>query len=132
MTILLIMMLLVVGIIAMLALFGTTQLTKATLLANGQGLCYTLTGTDDQWDEMKDSVNGLSLYEGMLGQTIQALYGYYTAGSGKVRVRNTLTDRIKMNECLPMVKGQSMIWLERPFKVEDQDVIEVWTSVAGS
>ncbi len=119
------------ALLGCLLLWGTTQTCKCTLIGDDFAINFTAACTDDAYTELKDSVNTLSLYEVLKGKVVKAIYGYYTAGSGKVRVRGEGTQKIKMMECLPMIKGQHYQPCQ-PFQVQDQDVIECFSTVAGS
>ena len=112
----------------------TTQATKCTLhnANNSKALLFTKTNTDDAWGEMVDSVDSLSLYDKLKGTTVTHFTGNYTAGAGIFRIRNTVTSEIKALECLDMVKGATRRPLLRPVLITDNDVLEVFTTVAGS
>ena len=110
----------------------TDQAIKVTLFGQNLNLNFDATATDDQWNELIDAVNDLSLYEVMLGETITGACGYYTAGSGMMRIRNTQTNKVQVIEPLHMLKGQTYFSFSRPVKVNMYDVLEVFTTVAGS
>jgi hypothetical protein len=114
----------------------TTQTCRTTLVGADNGgtkaLNFTATCTDDQWNTLKDSVYTLDLFEVLKGQTIYGMRGSYTAGAGIIRVRNTISNKVKVLECLPMLKGEHYQPFRKPFVVEDQDVIECFSTVAGS
>ena len=108
-----------------------TQAIKFNMMSPSFSLSFEGTETDDQWNALPDSVNGLNLYEVMQGVTITHMNGYYTAGGAMVRVRNTQTNKVKLLEALHMVGGQRPFPV-KPFKVEMYDVLEVFPTVAGS
>ena len=81
---------------------------------------------------MVDSVDSLSLYKKMKGKTISHYMGYYTAGAGIFRIRNTDSNVVKAQENLAMIKGQRLRKLKRPVTIVDNDILEVFTTVAGS
>jgi hypothetical protein len=110
----------------------TTQATKCTLFGQNLALDFDKTATDDTWNEMLDAVNSLSLYETMLGESLHGAMGYYTAGSGMIRIRNTQNNKVKMIEPIHMIKGQRYFQFTRVVKVEMYDVLEVFSTVAGS
>ena len=115
----------------------TTQACKAVLVSDGQVFAFAVTGTDDQYNTMKDSINTLNLYEVAKGRAISKGFGSYTAGSGVFRVRNTSTQQIKAMFLGSMPKGigmsqDSIEKFDQPFVVEDNDILEVFCTVAGS
>jgi len=113
----------------------TTQTTRVSLIsADGSyGLQFTATSTDDQWNEQLDSVNGLSLYKVIpLGTVIDRFIGQYADGCACFRVRNTADNRVKCIENLPMIKGQYVDKIYTPFKVEMNDVVEVFCTAEQS
>jgi len=110
----------------------TTQTCRATLFGGSKALNFTATCTDDQWNELKDSVFTLSLYEVMQGETITALRGSYAAGGAQLRIRNTQSNQVKVIECLPMTKGEYVRPLTRPVQIQMYDVVEVFSTIAGS
>jgi len=110
----------------------TTQTCKVTVSGPRGAIGLTATCTDDTFTELKDDVNTLSLYQVAKGMPINMVGGYYTAGSGIFRVRNTLTNAIKILDCLPMVKGAHIWPIKTPFVVQDNDILEVYCTVAGT
>ena len=115
----------------------TTQTCGAVLVSEDQVFAFTLTCTDDQFNTMKDSINTLNLYEVAKGRLITKGFGYYTAGSGVFRVRNTSTQKVKAMFLGTMVKGiggggDAVEKFDQPFVVEDNDILEVYCTVAGS
>jgi len=112
----------------------TTQAVTCTLINKSGSLAleFNATATDDQWNELTDSVNSLSLYKVMKGETITRLYGKYADGCGCVRIRNTSSNKVKMIENIPMAKGQYVFPCYFPVKVEDQDVIEAFVTAEQS
>lgn len=111
----------------------TTQAMKVTLITQGASMAleFDKTNTDDAWAEAVDTIDSKSLYKKMKGRVITHFLGYYTAGTGMFRIRNPNSGVIKARECLHMVKGQKMTELKKPVRVEDDDVIEVFSTVAG-
>ena len=113
------------------------QTCGAVLVSGGQVFAFTLSCTNDQFNTMKDSINTLNLYEVAKGRVIEKGFGYYTAGSGVFRVRNTSTQQIKAMFLGTMVLGMggggdAIEKFDVPFTVEDNDILEVYCTVAGS
>lgn len=111
----------------------TTQTCKVTLTGPQGAVGMTATCTDDAWNELKDDVNTLSLYQVAKGRGFTSCMGYYTVGSAIFRVRNTQSNLIKALMTLPMVKGAGAIqYFAKPFSVSDNDILEVYCTVAGT
>lgn len=112
----------------------TTQDVKVTLMNKNRALAieFEASATVDEWTEIKDSINSLALGEVLAGQVIDAYIGYYTAGSGMLRIRNSQSGGVvKLLGGLHMIKGQKPV-PHRPIRIGPDDVIEVFTTVAGS
>lgn len=105
----------------------TTQTVYAQVHGPRGGMDYTATCTDDAWTELKSGTGTLSLYETLLGYPINQVLGSYAAGGGMVRVRNTVTNRVKMIEPLPIVTEERTGFLDQPFVVENYDILEAFT-----
>jgi hypothetical protein len=112
----------------------TTQAVKVSIKnADGSQMVeFECTSTDDSWNDLLDSVNSDQLWEAMRGQRIVSYMGYYTAGAGILRVYNKTTNKVKALGCIHMIKGQVEVAWDRPFTVQDQDILQVLTTVAGS
>jgi len=111
----------------------TAQATVLCLSGPNGTAAFLKNNTDDAWGEMVDSINSKSLYQVCKGWAVNALAGYYTAGGAVFRIRNPQKPGVyKYLDALPMLKGTRMEYIERPFRVEDGDIIEVFTTVAGS
>lgn len=115
----------------------TTQAVHVTLVTPDRAIAMTATCTDDQWNALKDSINTKDLFEVAKGMVVLKGYGDYAAGSAIVRVRNTISNEVKVMFTLSMAKGtgMSMDSIEKfqpPIVVEQNDVIEAYCTVAGS
>jgi hypothetical protein len=111
----------------------TTQTGTVTLHGPNRAYKMTATCTDDAWNELLDGVNGLHLFDVAKGQPFTGYVGNYAAGSGIFRIRNTQTNQIKCMGCIGVIsKGLEILPLIRPFTVQENDVIECFTTVAGS
>lgn len=112
----------------------TTNACLITLSGPDGSIGFTTTATDDAWTASKDNVSTMNLFEVAKGKRINAYMGSYTAGSGMIRVRNTVTNRVKMLEALSMPKGMvgGIVPLSTPFTVEQDDILEIYTTAAGS
>jgi len=106
----------------------TTQTVYCQLHGPSGGLDFTATCTDDTWTELKDGSTGssLSLYEVLKGYTINQILGSYAAGGGFVRVRNTQNNQVKVLEPLPVVTEERTVYLDRPFVVQEYDILEAF------
>ena len=111
----------------------TTQTGTVTLQGPNRSYKMTATCTDDAWNELLDGTNGLKLYEIARGLPFNAYMGNYAAGSGTFRIRNTQTNQIKCMGAMGVIsKGLEVLPLIAPFTVQENDTIEVFTTVAGS
>jgi len=102
----------------------TTQLVRATLMSKTRAIHFTLTATDDQWNDLVDNVNSLDLHEVMEGEVIDRVMGSYASGSCLCRIWNSQTQQVKTLFCLPMVKGEHVQMLEQPVKIEKDDILQ--------
>lgn len=98
---------------------------------------FTLSCTNDAYNTLKDSINTLNLYEVARGQKVLKAYGYYTAGSGIFRIRNTVTNKVKGMFLGTMVLGVGggMDAVEKfpgGIDIELNDIIECYCTVAGT
>lgn len=110
----------------------TTQTAYATLSGpEGSITTAATTATDDTWTEGKDEAGALSLYQVFKGKVVNACSGNYAAGGGAIRVRNTVTNVVKMIEFIALAQCDEMAYIERPFVVEDKDIIEFFTVVSA-
>jgi hypothetical protein len=74
--------------------------------------------------EMVSVTGDLSLYEVMKGMQIHSFMADHPAGCTMVRVRNTVTNKVKMLEAAD-AHGISIVRpVEFPFVVEENDVLE--------
>lgn len=96
------------------------------------GIAGTTTATDDTLTEGVDNVSSLSLYKVALGKTLTHFHGSYTAGSGVLMVYNTTTRMIKVLEAMTMPKGMQLWPLENPIVVEQNDIVYLYTTAAGT
>ena len=110
----------------------TTNACLWSLQGPKGGIGGSANSTDDQFTEMMDNVSSLSLYKVAKGLIINSFIFSYTAGSGQLRVRNTRTNVVKMLEAGTMPKGMHVVYLAHPFVVEDNDIVEIYTTAAGS
>ena len=111
----------------------TTQAIKATLISPGFSCGLELTATDDQWNELLDNVDGLSLFKVAQGRVFNQISAYYTAGGAICRIRNLKTSAVKMIEGMTMPKGvHSKPFDYGPVTIQDGDILEVFCTVAGS
>jgi hypothetical protein len=110
----------------------STNQTYITLSGPHGAVGFAKNATDDQWNTCTDNVQTLNLHEVFKGRVVNAIVACYTAGSGMMRVRNTQTNKIKMFEPLTILKGLRFTPLERPFVVEVDDILEVYTTAAGT
>ena len=110
----------------------TTQTCKAVVSGPNGAIGMTASCTDDAWTELKDDVNTLSLYQVAKGKPINMVGGYYTQGGAIMRVRNTLNNAVRCLEALPMPKGSHVWPVANPFVIQDNDILEVYCTVAGS
>ena len=109
----------------------TTQTAYATLGGPEGAMTFTATCTDDAWTELKDEVNSLSLYQVFKGKTINSFSGNYAAGGGAVRVRNSVSNVVKGIGFLALAQCDEIAYFEKPFVVEDKDLIEAYTVVSA-
>lgn len=110
----------------------STQTAKVTLCGPNGAINFTATCTDGQWNEVKSETGTLSLFDtSMLGKVVSQLNGYYTAGTGAVRVRNSVTNEVKCLEFLQMLKGSKTMFLKKPFVVQDKDIVEIYTTAVA-
>ena len=110
----------------------TTQGAKVSLIGPGMTIGMTATVTDDEFTELLDDVDGLSLFKTAEKRQFHSFMGYYTAGGAMFRVRNLHNNQIKALEPLCMAKGVHMTPLMRPVQIVDGDVLEVFATVAGT
>jgi hypothetical protein len=98
----------------------------ASLTGPGKGDQFDVTDVGDTWTEMVNVDANLSLYECLQGETITGFTGAHAAGCTLLRVRNQVTNVIKMMEFCD-VEGESK-WrpVETPFQVQDQDILEAF------
>lgn len=106
----------------------TTQTVYGELSGDQGGIDFTATCTDDTWTELLDGSSGntLSLDDILLGKSINTISGSYNAGGGQIRVRNTVTNDVKMLEFLAIVTEEHTREIEA-FTVEPDDIIEAFT-----
>ena len=103
-----------------------------TLSGPNGSACFDLSTTEGTWGELLDMVGDLSLGESMRGMKINSFIGSYNAGTGIIRVRNKLRgNQVKMLELLPIVTEERTEYLERPFTVEEGDIIEAMTQAVA-
>ena len=110
----------------------TTNACLITLGGPNWATGFSTTATDDTYTESTDNVSSLSLYKVAKGKQISWFIGSYTAGSGLIRVRNTQTNQVRMLEALTMPKGMKVTYLEKPFVVQENDILEIYTTAAGT
>lgn len=87
---------------------------------------FDVTDSGDAYTEMVNEPANLSLYECMKGQKITGFIGSHAAGCTMVRVRNTVTNKVKMLEALDVVTEEVWRPVEFPFVVEDNDILEAF------
>lgn len=110
----------------------TTQTAYATLSGpDGSVTSAATTATDDTWTEMKDETGALSLYQVFKGKVVNGFSGNYAAGGGAIRVRNSVTNEVKGIGFLALAQCDEMAYFEKPFVVQDKDVLEVYTVVSA-
>ena len=101
----------------------TTQTIYCQLNGN-KGGAFTATCTDDAWNELLDA-NSQSLWKVLKGAEISQVLGSYDAGGAMVRVRNSVTNEVKMLEALAIVTEEQTIYVD-PFEVEQDDILEAF------
>lgn len=85
---------------------------------------FDMTDTGDAFVTMVNETSNLNLYEVMKGKRITHFIGDHAAGGTLVRVRNTITNKVKMLECLD-VHGEAKVRpVEKPFTVDENDILE--------
>lgn len=95
-----------------------------TLIGLQGGRRFDVTDAGDAWTEMVDVASNLSLYECMKGMTVNQFMADHPAGCSVMRVRNTVTNQVKMLE-LADVHGLSIVRpVEFPFVIGDNDILE--------
>ena len=103
-----------------------------TLSGPNGSACFDLSTTELSWGELLDMVGDLSLGESMRGMSINSFTGSYNAGTCIVRVRNKMKGNVvKMLELLPIVTEERTEYLERPFVIEEGDIIEAMTQAVA-
>ena len=85
------------------------------------------TEVQDTWTEMLDS-NGLSLFESMKGKTINQITGSYSSGAGFVRIRNRVTNQVKMLEPLALVTFEKTRYISSVSIQQDDVIEEIWVT----
>lgn len=103
----------------------STQACVASV-GGSAGNSYTKTNTDDAWGEMVDA-NSLSLWQTLKGETLTCGFGSYTGGAGVCRIRNQQTNQVKAMWVLQIVTEEQMIQFDRPVRVDQYDVLEVFS-----
>lgn len=92
------------------------------------GFSFDVTEVQDTWTEMVDIDNNLSLFEVMKGKTVNQYLGSYSGGAGFIRVRNRLTNKVKMLEPLALVTEEVTRYVT-PFQVQEDDILEqIWVT----
>jgi len=94
------------------------------------GQAFGLSCTEGTWGELVDG-NSLSLGDVMAGMVVNQIQGSYNAGTGLVRVYNTQTKQVKMLALLPIVTEERVQYLERPFTVDQFDVLQAMTQAVA-
>jgi len=85
-----------------------------------------LSATENVVGELVDETVSKSLGKTFAGRTINAFSGSVVAGhgGGVVMVRNSQGSGYKMIEFLPCATGERVVYLDRPFAVQEDDVAE--------
>lgn len=96
----------------------------------GGGRDFGLSTTEGTWGELVDS-NSLSLGDVMAGMAVNQYLGSYNAGTGVIRVRNTQTNQVKAMGVLPIVTEEVTQYFDRPFVVDQYDVLEAMTQAVA-
>jgi len=101
------------------------QLTTGYVSLHGPngGTVFDVTEVQDSWAEMVDIANNLSLYDILKGKRINQYIGEYSTGAGFVRVRNRVTNQIKMLEPMTILTMGATRYV-MDFTVEVDDVLE--------
>ena len=95
-----------------------------TLIGNAGGRRFDCTDSGDAYVEMVSVTGNLSLFDCMKGMPVHSFIGDHAAGGSMFRVRNTITNRVKMLEAGD-VHGESIVRpVEIPFTVEENDILE--------
>jgi len=95
-----------------------------TLIGPQGGRRFDVTDVGDAYAEMVDVASNLSLYECMKGLQIHSFIGDHAAGCSMFRVRNTVTNRVKMLEAGDVHAESIVRPVEFPFVIEDNDILE--------
>ena len=97
-----------------------------TLTGLQGGLAFDVTDSGDNWAEMVDELSNLSLYECMKGSVINGYVGSHAAGASLIRVRNTVTNRVKCLEALDVITEETLRYFDTPFVIEQDDILECY------
>jgi len=95
-----------------------------TLTGTQGGLAFDVTDAGDAFTEMVDELSNLSLYECMKGQAITGWVGSHAAGASFIRVRNTVSNKVKCLEALDVITEETLRYFDRPFVIEQDDILE--------
>ena len=95
-----------------------------TLIGPDGARRFDVTDVGDAYTEMVSVTGNLSLFDCMKGMRIHSYIGDHAAGASLFRVRNTITNRVKMIEA-GEIHGESKVHpVEFPFVVEENDILE--------
>jgi hypothetical protein len=97
-----------------------------TLIGPQGGRRFDVTDVGDAYTEMVSVTGNLSLYECMKGMTINQFMGDQAAGCTMFRVRNTVTNKVKMLEAADEHAISFVRPTEFQFVVEDNDILEAF------
>ena len=95
-----------------------------TLIGPNGGRRFDVTDVGDAYTEMVSVTGNLSLYECMKGMSINQFIGDHAAGCSMFRVRNTITNKVKMLEAGDVHAESIVRPVEFPFVIEENDILE--------
>ena len=100
-------------------------LSYCSLTHSGGAEAFDVTDVGDAYTTMVTELDNLALDDsGIKGKRITGFIGSHAAGCSMVRVRNSVTNVVKMLECLDVVTEEVWRPVEIPFTVQEDDVLE--------
>lgn len=97
-----------------------------TLIGPQGGRRFDVTDAGDAFTEMVSVTGNLSLFDCMKGMTVHSFIGDQAAGCTMFRVRNTITNRVKMLEAADETGLSQIRPVEFPFVIEENDILEAF------
>lgn len=106
------------------------QTVTITLMGPSGARIFEVSATDNAYTEVTSKTGTNSLHDVMKGQFVKFYRGEFAAAEGYWRVRNTASKTIKAIQLLDQLGETRTREIQKPFVVEDNDILECYVNTA--